>query len=153
MRKENSKKDFQDRESNSEWETEDEEVLVEAEEEALNLHHISVVSESGPQIEPKPESKQRGVIIFPTDDTRKETKYETIKVKQEAGAKTMEVRKKDLFEFSTQNSKANPSQAQKKGCLSQGGPVLGGKIKKDQAAPKLVRNPLHYAASSVGDCQ
>ena len=151
----------QDRESNSEWETEeekeDEEVkLVEAEEETLDGEHISVVSESGPLTyssilkakKTEPLSKPRGVII-PTDDMKKEMKSEKIEVKEETAGEKKKVRKKDPIEFdlfSAINTKTKRSQAQKKGGSSQGGQVLGGKIKKDQATPKLVRNQLDSSA-------
>merc|ERR1719447_2469777 len=151
----------QDRESNSEWETEeekeDEEMkLVEAEEETLDGEHISVVSESGPLTyssilkskKTEPLSKPRGVII-PTDDMKKEMKSEKIEVKEETAGEKKKVRKKDPIEFdlfSAINTKTKQSQAQKKGGSSQGGQVLGGKIKKDQATPKLVRNQLDSSA-------
>ena len=150
----------QDRESNSEWETEeekeDEEVgLVEAEEETLDIGDpISVISDSGPLTyssilkAKKTEPKPRGVVI-PTDDMKKEMKSERNEVKEEAAAEKKKVRKKDPIEFdlfSALNTKTKRSQAQKKGVPSQGGQVLGGKVKKDQTTPKLVRNQLDSSA-------
>merc|ERR1711974_342687 len=89
----------QDRESNSEWETEEEEKedgelrLVEADEETLAGEHISVVSESGPITyssilkakKTEPMLQPRGVII-PTDDMKQEMKSERIEIKEEAAA-------------------------------------------------------------------
>jgi len=150
----------QDRESNSEWETEEEkedeeERLAEAEEETLDIGvAISVVSDSGPLTyssilkAKKTESKPRGVII-PTDDVKKEMKLERNEVKEEAAAEKKKVRKKDPIEFdlfSALNTKTKQSQAQKKGSSGQGGQVLGGKVKKDQTTPKLVRNQLDSSA-------
>merc|ERR1740123_983988 len=70
-------------------------------------------------------------------------------VKEEAAAEKKKVRKKDPIEFdlfSALNTKTKRSQAQKKGGSSQVGQVLGGKVKKDQATPKLVRNQLDSSA-------
>ena len=149
----------QDRESNSEWETEEEkegELDAEENEETLDAgcERISVVSDSGPltyssilkakKAEPVP--KARGVIIA-SDEMKKEMKSEKIEVKEEAAEKK-KVRKKDPIEFdlfSALNIKKQKSQAQKKGGSGQG-QVLGGKVKKDQAGPKLVRNQLDSSA-------
>ena len=151
----------QDRESNSEWETEEEkedeeDVVVEKEETLDGAEHISVVSDSGPlsyssilktkKTEPLPKPT-RGVLI-PTDDMKKEIKAEKSEVKEEAAAEKKKVRKKDPIEFdlfSALNTKKR-SQAQKKGGLSQGGQVLGGKVKKEQSTSKLVRNQLDSSA-------
>jgi len=150
----------QDRESNSEWETEEEkeeeEDVVVEEETLVGGEHVSVVSDSGPlsyssilktkKTEPLPKPT-RGVLI-PTDDMKKEIKAEKSEVKEEAAAEKKKVRKKDPIEFdlfSALNTKKR-SQAQKKGGLSQGGQVLGGKVKKDQSTSKLVRNQLDSSA-------
>merc|ERR1712192_321658 len=138
---------------------EKEEVMVEvAEEESMGGgEHISVVSDSGPlsyssilkakKIEPLPKPT-RGVLI-PTDDMKKEIKAEKSEVKEEAtAAEKKKVRKKDPIEFdlfSALNTKKR-SQAQKKGGSSQGGQVLGGKVKKEQSMTKLVRNQLDSSA-------
>merc|ERR1711879_671849 len=87
--------------------------------------------------------KARGVIIA-SDEMKKVMKSEKIEVKEETVEKK-KVRKKDPIEFdlfSALNTK-KVSQSQKKGGSSQ---VLGGKVKKDQAAPKLVRNQLDSSA-------
>merc|ERR1711974_231488 len=124
--------------------------------ETLAGEHISVVSESGPITyssilkakKTEPMLQPRGVII-PTDDMKQEMKSERIEIKEEAAAEKKKVRKKDPIEFdlfSAINTKTKQSQAQKKGGSSQGSQVLGGKVKKDQAAPKLVRNQLDSSA-------
>merc|ERR1719376_2057472 len=89
----------QDRESNSEWETEEEnkkeeEEVVLEEETMVGGEHISVVSDSGPlsyssilkakKTEPLPKPT-RGVLI-PTDDMKKDIKAEKSEVKEEAAA-------------------------------------------------------------------
>merc|ERR1711874_882891 len=77
----------------------------------------------------EPLLKPRGVII-PTDDMKKERKKDPIEF--------------DLF--SAINTKTKRPQAQKKGGSRQGSQVLGGKVKKDQATQKLVRNQLDSSA-------
>merc|ERR1711953_668601 len=144
----------QDRESNSEWETEEEkesEELAPENEEALDSGQIKVASDSGPLTyssilkakKAEMATKPKGIII-PNDEMKKEIKLEKTEVKEEIVEKK-KVRKKDPIEFdlfSALNTK-KVSQSQKKGGSSQ---VLGGKVKKDQAAPKLVRNQLDSSA-------
>ena len=144
----------QDRESNSEWETEEEkesEELALENEEALDSGQIKVVSDSGPLTyssilkakKAEMATKPKGIII-PNDEMKKEINLDKTEVKEETVEKK-KVRKKDPIEFdlfSALNTK-KVSQSQKKGGSSQ---VLGGKVKKDQAAPKLVRNQLDSSA-------
>merc|ERR1711953_283750 len=146
----------QDRESNSEWETEEEkesEELALENEEVLDMDsgQIKVVSDSGPLTyssilkakKAEMGTKPKGIII-PNDEMKKEINLEKTEVKEEIVEKK-KVRKKDPIEFdllSALNTK-KVSQSQKKGASSQ---VLGGKVKKDQAAPKVVRNQLDSSA-------
>ena len=144
----------QDRESNSEWETEEEkesEELALENEEALDSGQIKVVSDSGPVTYSsilKAKKAEKGIkpkgVIIPNDEMKKEIILDKTGVKEETVEKK-KVRKKDPIEFdllSALNTK-KVSQSQKKGGSSQ---VLGGKVKKDQAAPKLVRNQLDSSA-------
>merc|ERR1712107_491621 len=146
----------QDRESNSEWETEEEkesEELALENEEALDMDsgQIRVVFDSGPLTyssilkakKAEMATKLKGIII-PNDEMKKEINLDKTEVKEETVEKK-KVRKKDPIEFdlfSALNTK-KVTQSQKKAGSSQ---VLGGKVKKDQAAPKLVRNQLDSSA-------
>merc|ERR1711953_362345 len=135
----------QDRESNSEWETEEEkesEELALENEEVLDMDsgQIRVVSDPGPLTyssilkakKAEMGTKPKGIII-PNDEMKKEINLDKTEVKEEAAEKK-KVRKKDPIEFdlfSALNTKKQKSQAQKKGGSGQG-QVLGGKVKKDQ---------------------